>query len=340
MVTIKNNSVSYLCLLVLVFFASVLFYLSTNTVQKTDKCRFYARTTQSVIHKNELEKIELDGVLSKAAMPNGTVILTTLNEAWANPGSMIDLFLESFKIGEGTSKLVNHLVILAMDPQAFDRCKSIHPHCYFVTTPGVNFTAEKRFMTPDYLKLVWRKIEVLRIVLELGYNFLFTDGDIMWFRDPFPYLDDLDEIQIACDSYNGNPRDIGNYPNTGFKYVKSNNATIEFYKYWYMSSVYHSDIHDQEVFDVIRHDSIVAALGLRVKYLDTKYFGGFCHPSRDMNKVCTMHANCCIGIENKIHDLKLILSDWKNYTLLSPVEKANISSSWTSPWRAPNKCKV
>ncbi|KAF5204456.1 Glycosyltransferase [Thalictrum thalictroides] len=319
-------------LFMFVMLACLVFYLSTNPVQNIQE--YWLRKTDQY----RLEREELGKVLKKASMPDRTVILTTLNEAWADPGSVIDLFLESFRVGEGTPRLLNHLVIVSMDQQAFNRCKAIHPHCYSLTTAGVNFSAEKRFMTPDYLKLMWRRIEFLRIVLELGYNFVFTDADIMWFRDPFPYFDSLDEIQIACDFYKGKPRDEENRANGGFNYVKAVGATIEFYKFWYMARINHPNLHDQAVFEIIKHEPIVHASGLRIKYLDTMYFGGFCQPSKDMNKVCTMHANCCVGIEKKIHDLGLILHDWKNFTSLPPEQKKAIGSS-SSPWSAPSKCK-
>ncbi|TKY44903.1 hypothetical protein E2542_SST31186 [Spatholobus suberectus] len=46
---------------------------------------------------------KLESVLRNAAMkPNKTVIITTLNDAWAEPGSIFDLFLESFRLGEET----------------------------------------------------------------------------------------------------------------------------------------------------------------------------------------------------------------------------------------------
>ena len=40
---------------------------------------------------------KLESVLRNASMKDKTVIITILNEAWAEPGSMFDLFLESFK---------------------------------------------------------------------------------------------------------------------------------------------------------------------------------------------------------------------------------------------------
>lgn len=116
----------------------------------------------------------LEKVLKNAAMEDKTVILTTLNEAWAAPNSVVDLFLESFRIGDHTRRLLNHLVIIALDEKAFSRCVALHSHCYALVTQGVDFSKEAYFMFPDYLKMMWRRIDFLRVVLEMGYNFIFT----------------------------------------------------------------------------------------------------------------------------------------------------------------------
>ncbi|XP_057865862.2 uncharacterized protein LOC131073444 [Cryptomeria japonica] len=50
---------------------------------------------------------ELKVSLSKAANQEKTVIITTLNAAWAQKNSMVDLFLKSFHIGNGTEALLN-----------------------------------------------------------------------------------------------------------------------------------------------------------------------------------------------------------------------------------------
>lgn len=116
----------------------------------------------------------LEQVLKNAAMEDKTVILTTLNEAWAAPNSVVDLFLESFRIGDGTNRLLNHLVIIALDQKAFQRCLDVHTHCFYLVSEGIDFHQEAFFMTPAYLKMMWRRIAFLRSVLEMGYNFVFT----------------------------------------------------------------------------------------------------------------------------------------------------------------------
>lgn len=107
-------------------------------------------------------------------MNDRTVILTTLNEAWAAPNSVIDLFLESFRIGVRTRRLLNHLVIIALDKKAFIRCRVIHTYCYLLVSEETDFHEEAYFMTPRYLKMMWKRIDFLRTVLEMGYNFVFT----------------------------------------------------------------------------------------------------------------------------------------------------------------------
>ncbi|KAG5236742.1 Nucleotide-diphospho-sugar transferase family protein [Salix suchowensis] len=279
---------------------------------------------------------KLEKVLKEAAMEDKTVIIATLNEAWAAPNTIIDLFLESFRTGQGTRRLLNHLVIVALDRKAYRRCMEFHAHCFALVTEGLDFHDEAYFMTPAYLEMMWRRIDLLRSVLQMGYNFVFTDADIMWFRDPFPrfYLDA--DFQIACDHFLGNSSDVQNRPNGGFNYVKSNNRTIEFYKFWYSSRETYPGYHDQDVLNFIKFDPFIEDLGLKMRFLDTAFFGGLCEPSKDLNLVCTMHANCCYGLESKLHDLRIMLQDWKFFLSLPPTLKRSSSMLW----RVPQNCSL
>ncbi len=40
-----------------------------------------------------------------------------------------------------------------------------------------------------------------------------------------------------------------------------------------------------------------------------------------MSKVVTMHSNCCVGLSNKLYDLRLALDDWKLYKNASDAAK-------------------
>ncbi|XP_066307858.1 uncharacterized protein At4g15970-like [Miscanthus floridulus] len=130
----------------------------------------------------------LADLLPKVAMDDRTVIITSVNDAWAQPGSLLDLYLDSFKNGEDTAHLLDHLLVVSLDARGFDRCKAVHPHCYLLNATSVDMSSAKPFMSPDYLELVWTKLVFQQRVLELGYNFLFTDCDMVWFRNPFRHF--------------------------------------------------------------------------------------------------------------------------------------------------------
>ena len=119
---------------------------------------------------------DLEEVLARAATKDRTVIMTQINAAWTRPGSLLDLFFESFRTGEGgVARLLDHLVIVTMDPAAYEGCKAVHRHCYFLrTSNGVDYRSEKMFMSKDYLEMMWGRNRFQQTVLELGYNFLFT----------------------------------------------------------------------------------------------------------------------------------------------------------------------
>jgi len=97
-------------------------------------------------------------------MEDNTVIVTSINKAYAEPGSLLDLFLESFWSGKGTAGLLDHLLIVSVDPGAHETCRSVHRHCYLLrpdnddgAAPAVDLSAAKYFMTKDYLDMMWAR---------------------------------------------------------------------------------------------------------------------------------------------------------------------------------------
>ncbi|KAG6507023.1 uncharacterized protein At4g15970-like [Zingiber officinale] len=284
----------------------------------------------------ESQEMRLERVLKAAATADNAVIITSLNAFWSTPGSVLDVFLESFRIGNGTRELLNHLVIVAVDDKAYERCVAVHRHCLDFKVEGVDFSAEKVFNSPEYLDMMWARLDFLRLVLEKGFDFVFSDVDIMWFRNPFPYFYSDGDFQISCDRFKGDPTDLKNSPNNGFNYARSNNRTIEFFKYWYSSRARFPGVHEQNVLNIIKFDQHIRDIGVKLRFLSTERFGGFCEPSRNFNKVCTMHANCCIGLRRKINDLRAMLDDWRNFTSLPP--DVRISSNFK--WSVPQTCRI
>ncbi|GLJ33936.1 hypothetical protein SUGI_0682710 [Cryptomeria japonica] len=273
---------------------------------------------------------ELKASLSKAANQEKTVIITTLNAAWAQNNSMVDLFLKSFHIGNGTEALLKNLLIVAVDEKALNRCREIHPHCYLMKTEGVDFSGENLYMTRGYLKMMWRRLRFFGQVLERGYNFVFSDADIMWFRDPFTKFSSKTDFQVASNRYRRKATNLYNKPNAGFMYVRSNEKTVDFFNFWYRSKKDYPRKNEQQVLNLLKWEEF-RRRRLKFEFLDTKYFGGYCERTKDVNSVCTMHANCCeLGLKAKVIDLRNTLSDWEKYKQQEKLGKGK-DVLWTSP---------
>lgn len=121
------------------------------------------------------EYYELRKVLKAASTKDKTVILAFLNKAWAAPNSIFDLFIESFRIGNNTEWLLNHLLVVAVDDDAYSRCQASVSHCYFLNTnQSSELASQATFMTPSYLDMIWTRLSFCHTILSLGYNFLVT----------------------------------------------------------------------------------------------------------------------------------------------------------------------
>ncbi|KAJ3693372.1 hypothetical protein LUZ60_008852 [Juncus effusus] len=325
---------NYVCMSVSFFLGVGATLLLVLFYQQTPSHVFFlkAENTENVTHEEVMFQ-DLAPLLKRAATWDKTVIITSVNWVFAQPDSLLDIFLQSFRNGEKIDYLLNHLIIVAFDARAFERCKLVHTYCFEKKAENVNFDGAEWFMSPGYNNLVWEKIRIQQYILEQGYNFVFTDVDVMWFRNPLKHITVYADLTLSCDGFNGNPDDVDNYPNTGLFYVKSSNKTAEMMQYWHEARRRFSTDMDQNIFNKIKHE-LVDSLGIKIQFVDTKYFSGFCNYNEDMDEVFTMHSNCCVGLEKKVSDLRNILDDWKNYTSLPIGER----KKGLVTWRVPGRC--
>ncbi|CAK7336895.1 unnamed protein product [Dovyalis caffra] len=259
----------------------------------------------------------LDLALAEASTENKTVIIAMVNKAYVegDDKSMLDLFLDSFWLGESTRDLVNHLLLVNVDQASYERCKFLRLHCYKLETDGVKFDSEEVYMSKEFVKMMWRRTLFLGQVLKRGYNFIFTDTDVLWLRNPFQRLSfnkNID-LQISTDRFNGNQWSESNPLNTGFYMIRSNKKTMSLFDLWYSRKNNSIGQKEQDVLNGILHGGVFKKLGLKVSFLNTLYFSGFCEDSKDIVAVTTVHANCCRTISAKITDLLAVVDDWKRF---------------------------
>ncbi|KQK11249.1 hypothetical protein BRADI_2g59001v3 [Brachypodium distachyon] len=234
-------------------------------------------------------------LLPRVAMEDRTVIITSVNEAWARPGSLLDIYRESFKNGEDTEHLLNHVLIVALDPTGFGRCNVVHPYCY-----------------------------------------LLEDTDMIMMRNPLRHIPVYADMSVSTDNFLDARVPLTNPLNTGLYYMKATNRSISMLRYWQEARPRFPRLNDQPVFARIKHE-LVEKLQVRIEPLRTIYFGGFCQYHDDFDKISIMHADCCIGVDNKVHDLMDVAADWKRYRSLTRKKKRNMNVKLT--WTVPVRCR-
>ncbi|KAK6135570.1 hypothetical protein DH2020_030678 [Rehmannia glutinosa] len=246
---------------------------------------------------------KLGEALATASTMSKTVIITIVNKAYVEGDKpMLDLFLDGFWIGEGTRDLVDHLLIVAMDQTSYERCRFLRLNCYKLETEGVDFVGEK-------------------------------DTDVLWLRNPFPYLSPNHtlDLQISTDKFKGNKWAESNPINTGFYMIRSNNRTVSLFDTWYAKKDNSTGLKEQDVLNKLMHQGFFRKLGIRVRFLDTVHFSGFCQDSRNVTAVATVHANCCRRIAAKLADLTRVVHDWRRYKNSSSVDgRTTTSFRWTN----------
>ncbi|RLN03811.1 uncharacterized protein C2845_PM13G17550 [Panicum miliaceum] len=284
---------------------------------------------------HEVEFLGLAELLRKVATEDRTVIMTSVNEVWTRPNSLLDIFLGGFRDGEGIAHLVNHVLIVTVDAGSFRGCKAVHPHCYLLEVSSMDMNRAKTFGTREYVEMIWLKLSIQQRVLELGYNFLFTDADILWLRNPFQHISVYADMSCSLDNSKMAPALLDCENNVGFYYMKSTNRSVAMIKYWRAARArFDGNPIEQVVFNTIKHE-LISDLGARIQPLETEYISGFCDFQERLDKVFTVHANCCMGLDNKVNDLRNVAADWKNYTSLTPEVRKKGSIKVTPP----SKCR-
>ncbi|KAK9121080.1 hypothetical protein Syun_018697 [Stephania yunnanensis] len=346
MMEYSKNRIGYLILLVIIVAGAIhIASLISGFFKISSPLKYFQCNLLPNSGFDDAPKDELEDVLEKASMRNNkTLIIAIVNKAYVGGEKpMLDLFLESFWLGEDTRQLVDNLLLVAVDRIAYNRCKFLRLHCYNLETNGTDFSEEKFYMSREFIDMMWRRTVFLIDVLKRGYNFIFTDTDVMWLRDPFQHLslNKTIDLQVSCDKFNKNQWSTANPINTGFYFIRSNNNTISLFQRWHdnKNNSNYTGMKEQDVLQQMIHSEkslLFNQMGLKIRYLDTLYFSGFCQDSPNMGLVTTVHANCCRGISAKVGDLGSVLRDWKKY--LGTVNGGSVNNMSDIRWSSHVNC--
>jgi hypothetical protein len=126
---------------------------------------------------DDVEK-QLKPILTKAAR-NNVVTTMTMN------AGMTDMILNFVCSARRAGKNIDHLVLFPTDDEAVEVAKSLGLS-YFTHPSFGNFPKEeaKSYGDDTFVKMMWIKVLCVFLPVDLGFDVLFQDADVVWFKDP------------------------------------------------------------------------------------------------------------------------------------------------------------
>ncbi|KAK3239827.1 hypothetical protein CYMTET_50271 [Cymbomonas tetramitiformis] len=215
----------------------------------------FPSTTSTACPSNEptlYGSSELNASITAAASctcSDGTLVLTVVNHG------MADVMLTQFKsVNHSAPQLLDMWLVVALDHHALEECQRWWKHCVLdpalsqeVTMSDEHTFADGRDHSTSgeasklqYTRICWRRVELMFLVLRLGFNVIFSDLDIAFLRDPRPFLRKDADLQFGASNMNAkfDPHDEATYStfpgplNAGFYHIRASNATQAFAMQW------------------------------------------------------------------------------------------------------------
>lgn len=144
---------------------------------------------------NPFESKWRDYSLPKAAAfvaKNNTLIVCIVSEAYLP-------FLNNWLISIVRHKHHEKVLVIAEDYATLFKVNERWPGHAVIIPPVLESQAAHKFGSQGFFNFTSRRPRHLLQILELGYNVMYNDVDMVWLADPFPYLEGKHDIYFMDD---------------------------------------------------------------------------------------------------------------------------------------------
>ncbi|CAB9514757.1 Nucleotide-diphospho-sugar transferase [Seminavis robusta] len=219
---------------------------------------------------------ELKPIAAKVAKENTVVVML------ANHGQS-ELLMNFVCNARSRNLDISSVLVFATDQETKDLAEGMGLTVFYdVTNYGKSPKgAARTYGDGAFTAMMFAKVYCVQMVASLGYDVLFQDLDVVWFRSPLEYFHDKNSPSHGFDIYfqdDGN-RAVFYAPysaNSGFYYVRSNEVTQYFFNSLLMSGdlIYTSHSHQIALIAIL--SEFASRYGMKVKVLskDTDEFPG------------------------------------------------------------------
>ena len=137
---------------------------------------------------------------------------------------------------KGMGELLRNVILFATDEEMYDLGISMGITTYYSKTIFGSVPKEfaKAYANQTFKKIMAAKVYCVHLCSQLGYNILFQDVDVIWYKDPLGFFHNTTSPQYHFDMYY---QDDGNHAlfyapysaNTGFYFIRNNVRTQYFF---------------------------------------------------------------------------------------------------------------
>ncbi|OWM64295.1 UDP-D-xylose:L-fucose alpha-1,3-D-xylosyltransferase MGP4 isoform X2 [Punica granatum] len=123
---------------------------------------------------------------------NGTLIVCAVSEPYLP-------FLNNWLIGIARQRHHEKVLVIAEDYTTLYRVNEKWPGHAVLIPPVVDTQTAHKFGSQGFFNFTSRRPRHLLNIVELGYNVMYNDVDMVWLADPFPYLEGNHDVYFTDD---------------------------------------------------------------------------------------------------------------------------------------------
>jgi hypothetical protein len=159
-------------------------------------------------------------------------------------------------------------LVFTLDDEAESQTKLLGLESYnFDATRYESGGQSDNFGDPNFSSAMFYKNAAICESLKLGANLLFQDVDLIWLKDPLPYLTKSNlesDVQIMFDGRN--PWHYPYYANSGFIYIRNCNASNAVFETAFLntSNIFQCGGHQSPLNRILHHFVVHNVLSLKI----------------------------------------------------------------------------
>jgi len=242
-----------------------------------DYSRDYSQLEENILLAPLLR--DLNSILEMFVKKLGSPILPdgsrrTIVTMVANDGVM-DLLLNYLcSIEQDATIDIKNIVVFVGSENMVEVVENMGANAIYSTSLGsMPSHAALGYLDKTFSRMMWFKVTSVYITLTAGFDLLFQDVDVVWFKNPIPFLKSLDMDIAFMDDGARTPRYTPFFVNSGFYYMKYNERTKYFMERMMKcgpSEIGYTHSHQSVL---IRHIAeSVHQIGLKIVVLDQQLF--------------------------------------------------------------------